>query len=328
MWEGPHERAFALTIVEDLAMTETLTAARSFMAGHGRLLDRRRFELSFDGGDAEPVLAALRAYRNADGGFGHGLEPDLRAPESQPASAWHAFEVFADVAPATAPEAAGLCDWLDAAALPDGGLPFGLPIQDASGSAPFWAQADPRTFSLQITAIVAAYANRVAAHDPAVAGHPWLARATSRCLEAIDALEEAPEAYVLAFAVRLLDAVHDRDAAAPGLLARLAEHIPSDGKLRVAGGLPDETLHPLDLAPEPGRPARAVVDEAAIAADLDRLAAEQKEDGGWSVDFQSYSPAAALEWRGYATVRALSILHQNGRIDSAAPTMRSITPAE
>jgi hypothetical protein len=45
------------------------------------------------------------------------------------------------------------------------------------------------------------------------------------------------------------------------------------------------------------------LDEAAVAANLERLAAEEDEDGGWSVDFQSYSPAAALEWRGYATVR-------------------------
>lgn len=69
------------------------------MAGHARLLDRRRFELLFDGGNTEPALAALRAYRNRDGGYGHGLEPDLRAPESQPASALHAFEVFAEVGP-------------------------------------------------------------------------------------------------------------------------------------------------------------------------------------------------------------------------------------
>jgi hypothetical protein len=292
-------------------MSNRLTAARSFMAGHARVLDRRRFDLLFDGGDAEPVLAALSAYRNADGGYGHGLEPDLRAPESQPAAAFHAFEVFADVAPGTAPEAVQLCDWLDAVALPDGGLPIALPIEDASGCAPFWAQADPQAFSLQITAIVAAHANRVAVHDPAVAGHPWLARVTRCCLAAIDALEAAPAAYELAFAVRLLDAVHDRDGAAPGLLARLDEYVPRDGRLRVAGGLPDETLWPLDLAPEPDRPARALLDEAAVAADLERLAAEQHEDGGWSVDFQSYSAAAALEWRGYATVRALSVLHAN-----------------
>jgi hypothetical protein len=37
----------------------------------------------------------------------------------------------------------------------------------------------------------------------------------------------------------------------------------------------------------------------------------EREDGRWSVDFQSYSPAAALEWRGYATVRALSVLRAN-----------------
>jgi hypothetical protein len=293
---------------------DRLTVARGFMAGHARLLDCRRFELLFDGGGAEPVLAALRAYRNPDGGYGHGLEPDLRAPESQPAAALHAFEVFAEVAPDTAPEAAELCDWLDSIALPDGGLPFALPIEDASGCAPFWAQADPRAFSLQITAIVAANANRVAAHDPAVAAHSWPAQATSRCLAALDALEGPPSAYELAFAVRLLDAVHGRHPAAPALLARLGEYVPADGRVRVSGGLPDETLWPLDLAPEPGRPARTILDEATVAADLERLVGEQEEDGGWTVDYQSYSPAAALEWRGYATVRALSVLRDNALI--------------
>jgi hypothetical protein len=301
-----------------MQMTNQLSDARGFMAGHARLLDRRRFELLFNGGDPEPVLAALRAYRNPDGGYGHGLEPDLRARESQPSAALHAFEVFAEITPVRVPEAVELCDWLDSIALADGGLPFALPIEDASGCAPFWTHADPRAFSLQITAIVAANGNRVAAHDAAVAAHPWLARATSRCLAAIDALEDAPEAYVLSFALRLLDAVHDREAAAPRLLARLGQYVPNDGRVPVMGGLPDEALWPLDLAPEPGRPARAILDDATIAADLDRLAREQREDGGWSVDFQSYSPAAALEWRGYATVRALSILRNNAIIDARA----------
>jgi hypothetical protein len=121
--------------------------------------------------------------------------------------------------------------------------------------------------------------------------------------------------------VRFLDAVHDREGAAPGLLARLGEFVPSDGRLRVVGGRPDEALRPLDLAPELGRPARTLIDEAAVAADLERLPGEQDEDGGWSVDFQSYSPAAALEWRGYATVRALSVLRDNAMID--APARRS-----
>jgi hypothetical protein len=44
----------------------------------------------------------------------------------------------------------------------------------------------------------------------------------------------------------------------------------------------------------------------------------QEEDGGWSVDFQSYTPAAAPEWRGYASVRALAVLRDNAMIDAPA----------
>ena len=50
-----------------------------------------------------------------------------------------------------------------------------------------------------------------------------------------------------------------------------------------------------------------------IAADLERLAALQQDDGGWIVDFRSSSPAGSLDWRGYATVRAIDILEQNAR---------------
>ncbi len=49
----------------EASMSVDLLAARSFMAGHGRLLDGRRFELLFGDGDAELVLAALRAQSRA-----------------------------------------------------------------------------------------------------------------------------------------------------------------------------------------------------------------------------------------------------------------------
>jgi hypothetical protein len=41
------------------------------------------------------------------------------------------------------------------------------------------------------------------------------------------------------------------------------------------------------------------------------LPTSRKKTGGWTVDFQSYSPIAALEWHGYATVRALSALRRS-----------------
>jgi hypothetical protein len=59
---------------------------------------------------------------------------------------------------------------------------------------------------------------------------------------------------------------------------------------------------------------RALFTPEVIAADLQRLVDQQQDDGGWAVDFASYSPAAALEWRGYMTVRAISILQRNHSI--------------
>ena len=295
-------------------MPTDLSAAVSFMAGHARTLDRRRLELLLGSGDPGAVLAALDAYRNPDGGYGWGLEPDLRAPESQPAGALHAFEAIGDVAPARTRRSLELCDWLASVTLPDGGLGFALPVADDAALAPFWAQADPATSSLQITAYVAAAAHRVAASDPAVAEHAWLARATRYCLNAAAAPPPAPHALVVNASLQLFDAVHDALPEAPALLHRLGDLIPADGRLGVAGGAEDESLRPLDFAPLPDRPARAIFRPDVIARDLERMIGEQQQDGGWRVDFASYSPAAALEWRGYATVRAVTILRRNSVI--------------
>ncbi|MGY1837311.1 hypothetical protein ACI79P_19660 [Blastococcus sp. SYSU DS0510] len=295
-------------------MTVDLTAAAGFLASAGRVLDRRRFEFLFDGGPLEPVLAAVEGYRNADGGYGWGLEPDLRSATSQPGGALHALEVFADVTPATTARARELCDWLAAVSLPDGGLPFALPVPDPAACAPFWTGADPTRSSLQITAVVAATAHQVAAGDPAVARHPWLDRATGYCLDAIGEVDGGTHAMELAFAVRFLDAAAAARPEAAGLVERLSAFVPDDGRLHVAGGAVDEYMRPLDFAPLPGGPARTLFGPGVVDAELDRLAEGQQADGGWAVDFGSFSPAAALEWRGHRTVQALVLLRANGRL--------------
>jgi hypothetical protein len=291
-----------------------LQAAREFMAGNTRLLDRRRFGVIVDGDRPEGVLAALSAHRNPDGGYGWGLEPDLRSSSSQPGPALHAFEVFEDILPATSPAAVELCDWLGSVTRPDGGVPFALPIEDGAGSAPFWVDADPTSSSLQITAIVTANAHRVAAGDEAVASHEWLSRATDFCVDAIAGLDEQPQTLELAFSVQFLDAAYERHPRAEELLEQLGEYIPESGLVPVTGGIEGETMKPLDFAPFPDRPARELFSQDVIETDLERLANGQRDDGGWEVDFASYSPAASLEWRGHATVRAVTILKRNSVI--------------
>lgn len=293
-------------------MSIDIPAAVAFVATHGRILDRRRLELLLDGADPAGMLAALDGYRNPDGGYGWGLEPDLRSPESQPAGAMHAFEVLAEVAPVTTPRSIELCDWLAANTLADGGLPFVLPITDRAGNAPWWVEPDSPTSSLQTTAQVAANAHFVAQHDAGVADHPWLGRVTRWCLDAIAGLDARPHAYELLFAVRLLDAVADAEPDATPLLDHVDRYLPADGVVQVKGGAEGEAVRALDFAPRPAGAARRLFADDLVIEELRRLREGQRSDGGWTVEFASSSPAAALEWRAYATVQAVALLRAHG----------------
>ena len=296
-------------------MTLDLLAARRFMTTHARLLDRRRLLLLLGDSDPDAVLAALEAYRNLDGGYGWGLEPDLRASESQPGGALHAFEVFDEIGPITSSRAVELCDWLDAVTLADGGLPFALPVADPAGCASFWAEADATASSLHITSAVTAYALRAARHDASGIGrHPWLIRATEYCLGAIAAIHRAGHAIELKFVLDFLDVLSDERQEAIAHIERLGSAIPPSGLVPVVGGLEDEMMRPLDFAPLPDRPVRSLFDGEVVATELDRLASQQEDDGGWHTDFAAASPIAALEWRGYQTVWAISVLQRNGKL--------------
>jgi hypothetical protein len=295
-----------------------LQETSEFMDTHARLIDRRRFDLLFGQGDADGAVAALSGYANGDGGFGWALEPDLRGPRSQPVGALHAFEVLEEIAPSTSLLAARLCDWLESVSLADGGLPFALPGADGPGSAPHWAGADHSRSSLHITSAVCAIAHRVAHHDPAVAEHRWLARATDYCKGEIASLDRPRGAYEFGFVLQFLDALSEEDADAARELERLRPFIPESGALPVEGGAEGEELRLLDFSPSPDSPLRELFALEVVTAFLDRLAAGQRDDGGWDVDWKVFSPAAAVEWRGYVTVRALTILKANGRLAGRA----------
>ena len=71
-------------------------------------------------------------------------------------------------------------------------------------------------------------------------------------------------------------------------------------------------MRPLDFAPSPAAPRAPCSAPGVVDAELERLAGGQQPDGGWAVDFGSFSPPATLEWRGHRTVQALVLLRANG----------------
>ncbi len=58
--------------------------ARCFIYAQGNLWERALWDYLFDGGPADRVQRILSGYKNNDGGFGHGLEHDIKAPMSNP----------------------------------------------------------------------------------------------------------------------------------------------------------------------------------------------------------------------------------------------------
>ncbi len=70
---------------------QTLTAAslakvRAIIAAHARPLDQALLAWSDDASQIDAVTAALATYQNPDGGYAHGIEPDMWTPDSGPLS--------------------------------------------------------------------------------------------------------------------------------------------------------------------------------------------------------------------------------------------------
>jgi hypothetical protein len=277
-------------------------AAATFIWSAARLVDRHRYSLLFEGAPAEPVIDALRAYRNRDGGFGHALEPDLRTPGSQPAPTLHALEILTEAGAAEGELARGARAWVAQVAAPDGGVPSVLPgFEDYPHAA--WFQ--PEAGSVLTFALAAVF------HAGGVTGEEWLDRATEWCWQAIETSDQ-PGGYWLKFACAFLDAAPDEHRARAAVQSLAARVDPAG--IAPVGGIEGETLRPLDLSPRPGSRSRGLVTEAAVAAHLDLVESEQREDGGWMFDWLAWSPAQTTDWRGHVTLRALTWLRDHGRL--------------
>ena len=203
-------------------MTVDIDAARQFIYAHGRLIDRHRLATGLDGAPVEPLLTALRAYRNPDGGFGHALEPDVRCPGSQPAATLRALEVLVDAGATDDPMLTDAADWLACVAEPDGGVTTVLPSADGYPRAP-WMEPTPGSGFLTYALAGKLWQAR--------SGTQWLERATEWCWDQLEGDEEAG-GYTVKFAIGFLDAVPDPPRAAAAL-ERLRPALDPDGCIAV-----------------------------------------------------------------------------------------------
>jgi hypothetical protein len=294
--------------------------AERFMWLTARVLEQRRFALHFLGGSGDAVEAALGAYRNDDGGYGHALEPDLRGPTSEPLHVAYALRVLEEIGRCGGRAAEDVCRYLTATSTREGGVRSARKTQAAGSgypAAPWIKVLDAPPADLTATAQVLSvlHRNRV--------WHPWLFRATDFCWAALDALERTDPYEALA-ALAFLDAVPDRSRARSaaerlGVLVRdhrLVVLDPSEVSKRPADHLsaPDGRHYAHDFAPSPDSLGRRWFSDAEIDRSLAFLSDAQEADGGWPVRRRPWAPGSPLEWRPIVTIEALLTLRRYGRL--------------
>lgn len=297
---------------------QAFARARDYLFRHGRPLDQARFAFRFEHGPAGAVLDELARYQNPDGGFGHGLEPDLRTPASSAVATSFAFALLREVgASAADPVARRAIEYLVKAFDSERSVWTIVPpeVEDAP-HAPWWTYADiDRTFNSSRINPTADLLGVLCDYAPLVPAS-LLADLTSTVLERLAAAP--PEAIdfrcvvTLAAARHLPEPVHER-----------VRRVLVEGASRVVDLNPDAwatyVLQPLDVAPSPQSPLAGVIDRGAIDANLDYWIDRQQPDGSWAlswnwseVDQQAWQ-RAERDGKGHQIVERLAVLHEYGR---------------
>ena len=292
--------------------------ARHFVAAKGRLLDAVLMQHALGCGSGADALVALAPYQNDDGGFGHGLEPDLRTPASTAIATSTAVQLLRRVkAPADHPMVRDTIEYLVATVdRTEGVWPIIGPEVDEAPHAPWWnygpdLAAAWNGFRFNPTADLLG-----ALIDYAILVPPDLLRdLEARMLANVLAADRLAGAYDLMAAWRLAETAGLpaplRDALTRLLAASLAAIAPDDPHVNY-----------LELAPPASGPLGGLVAQH-FAQATETAIAGQRPDGNWAPfwTWEDVSPAgwfaAEADWKSGLTRRTIEVLAAHDRIELA-----------
>jgi hypothetical protein len=288
-------------------------AARDFLRTQARPLEWAIFRQRFEDGTVAAVLEELVKFRNADGGFGHGSEPDLRTPDSSAIATSHRLQLLRELA--LAPDhdlVRRAMDYLRATCDRQNYVwPIIPPTANNAPHAPWWTTKDLATswkgFRANPTAEIAGYlfVFGMPADEP-------LRQAVLRGVLQVLSTSQ-PDMHELLCYVRLAEMVVLPATAQDTLRRTVGTMVERDPT-----NWPKYRLRPLTVVKSPASP---YYDElrGAVEANLDYLVQEQAADGSWMPTwswggaFPDVWPVARRDWQGILTLEALTRLHAFGR---------------
>ncbi len=277
--------------------------AANFIWKHGRLLERRIFEYCFLQGSKENILASLKAYQNDDGGFGNALEPDLRAPESQPLHLEFALLTLYDCNIKDIKMSLKACEYVSKHADLINGIPS---IFESSINYPRAGHWD-NPFSTQpsldrLTGLVGLLKWQGI-------NHPWLDSAVDVSLNNM-LTKRNDDAHTILSSFCLLESLPQTEHITQ-LFDKLSKELLTTAKfLRMDAYSQNYGLSPLEFAPSPSSYCNGIFSKDIITQHLNVLMSQQSDDGGWQISWEPPGETAKLEWRARLTLKNLLVLER------------------
>jgi len=303
---------------------EAFGRAKGYLMASGRPLEQARFRYLFDGGPLNEVAAALVAYQNPDGGYGHALEPDARTPTSGALATSVGLGVLRDCGATDEHEQVRAAVGYLLATLDPEEKVWRIIPADANDypHAPWWADENGslrQGFGAYEVNPRADLVGQLQTYDTLVPAD-LLDDLTERTITAIEAGEQ--EEHALICAVRLAETeelpARYRDRLAP----RVRELVMQTATLDPAAWS-EYGPQPLWYVSAPDSLCAADLAEA-TQTNLDFLIAQQAEDGGWKPTFNwggmypDDAAQAARDSTSMLTYRALAQLRAFGRIEGVS----------
>ena len=294
-------------------------SAKNFIMDQGRALDQRRFEFHFEAGSADAVLTALASYQNQDGGFGNGLEPDIRTSASSAIATTVGFQILREIrAPAECALVRKGIEYFVATYDASRGVwPIIPPEVEEAPHAPWWNyQNSAETFGQFLVnprAEIVGYLHEFSDGAQTELLKPLAAT----LLEHLDSMPDKMEMHDILCFVKLAETETLPNS------EKVWENLAQAAAPRIARSpeqLTGYVLKPLWLVSSPKSPLAAEF-KGEVAMNLDFEIEQQGGDGSWSPNFSwgdQYPETwqiAKKEWQSRFTVDTLITLKDFDRIE-------------
>jgi len=298
-----------------------LDKARSFIETQARPLERALYLYHFAEGNPEPVLSALAEFQNADGGFGHGLEPDFRLPASSALATTVGLQILREVRASTDhPLVQSAMRYLLDTYDPEHQVwPIIPSTADSAPHAPWWGYSENIAdqwggFLANPRAEIVGYLHE---HASLVPGD-LLDRLTIAQVDHLDETQAEIVMFDLTCYARLAEtpALPEdvRELIVPRVKKAFDRLVVRDPKQWHEYG-----LKPIEIVKSPESPFIRGL-EREVEANLDFEIGRQAEDGSWPPawtwdDLHPETwPTAEAEWKGVLTLHTLKVLRNFDRL--------------